>query len=367
MSETTDAEFIQQMRERDFPPHRYLAFDRRPDKDAVHEVSRALMNFYFKKSLSRTEWRKQKPARVRWRRGYAREYTEYQSEPMALKDLDTALVDGVFQPKYFGLFEPKCDWLDGGLLGTSKAYAPRRMALAIAGSTLPLVPQLDREGVARTSFQFSLQNRIVDLRRQLVDLSHDFESDHWFELLRYFVSDCVSLIDTTLHQLYYHAEHARPMGWTFDPDRLGQRHGRRLVDKLKWVSAITGKEFNAQDEVRAFERLKDVRNHLQHFDPPCFCCSLDDAAGWLNAAVEVGRLAWKIRNAIDAPLTKELIDIILAPRIRVVPKEAGDRPPQPLDAGYASCVQEVDRTQYMQIAIQREWIPEEDPPGEGAK
>ena len=55
-----------------------------------------------------------------------------------------------------------------------------------------------------------------------------------FTHLRMLLNECVSIVDITLHQLYFKAEYGpKPAGWTFDPDRLGRRHGVRLKDKLQ--------------------------------------------------------------------------------------------------------------------------------------
>ena len=80
---------------------------------------------------------------------------------------------------------------------------------------------------------------IVRLHKTLIDncaMAIDLDGMSWFHDLRMLLNECVSIVDITLHQLYFKAEYGpRPAGWTFDPDKLGLRHGVRLTEKLKWI------------------------------------------------------------------------------------------------------------------------------------
>ena len=127
-------------------------------------------------------------------------------------------------------------------------------------------------------------------------------------------------------------------GWRFDREELGLRHGTRLKDKLAWIKTITGKPLdNAAQEVAAFDKLKHVRNHLNHFDPPCFAYHVDDLVGWLNLVPDIGRLLWKIRDKLDTQLSRGLVEIITLPMVTFVPlKPELPRKPHPEDAGYRS-------------------------------
>src|SRR5208283_4655980 len=93
----------------------------------------------------------------------------------------------------------------------------------------------------------------------------DLDGLSWFHALRMLLNECVSIVDITLHQLYFKAEYGpSPVGWTFDSDRLGPRHGVRLKDKLQWINKITGKPLDdARDEVASFVILKDITKPLQ--------------------------------------------------------------------------------------------------------
>jgi hypothetical protein len=127
------------------------------------------------------------------------------------------------------------------------------------GPQFPLVPTLDREGVAYTSFQTTVVKRIAALRAQLVADSDAPECEEWFQLFRNLVSESVALIENTLHQVYFKAEYDRLPGWRFDRAALGERHGRRVIDKLHWIFQITGKELDAREEMKAFNQIRTLR------------------------------------------------------------------------------------------------------------
>lgn len=310
----------------------------------------SLLNRYFNTDASRSKLEKAVPQPIRWfteskdEQGTTRRL-ETTSAPISLRSFEDHLEGGSFDCKRFNLFDPRCDWLDASVIGAPKFHATGSDGSALTfqmptrfGDGFPLVPTLDREGQAFSSFQTLLQDRILTLRASLVSKSDAFESLEWFQDLRSYVSESVSLIDTTLHQLYFKAQYSPLPGWKFDPARLGERHGRRLTDKIKWIYQITGNFFNADAELRSFEEVKNLRNHLQHFDPPCLCFTLEfDVTRWLNTMTDVALLAWKMRRAIGSPLSPSLIRMLLAPAIEFAPERL-DRPrvAPSTKVGYAS-------------------------------
>ncbi|MBK9002204.1 MAG: hypothetical protein IPM35_41320 [Myxococcales bacterium] len=269
---------------------------------------------------------------------------EWESEKLSIGIIEQELERGGFDYAKLNLTDPACDWLDAQVVAS-----PRFHMVDQAGDTLkfqipttigdkfPIVPLIDREGTAISSPQRAIQTRILALRERLVGQSSSFESDEWFQDLRNLFSECTSLVDVTLHQTYYRAKYNPMTGWAFDAAKLGPPYGRRLVDKLAWVHAITGRHLNAHEDINGFTRIKNLRNHLQHFDPPCFCFTLEDVATWLNDVKATARLAWKIRLAVGSPLSVPLMQILLAPDVRFVPKDNRPRQPQPSTVGYASC------------------------------
>jgi hypothetical protein len=204
----------------------------------------------------------------------------------------------------------------------------------------PIVPQLDREGRAFSSLQLPLLQSFLELRTRLVTTSGDlFDGNDWLRDLFSYLSTAVALVDNTLHQLYYRAKfESQRHGWSFDPKRLGPTHGQRISDKLAWVGLITGNPLDTcPSEIERFIVLKDVRNHIAHFDPPVLAFTIEDVATWLNCARDVGILLAEIRRLAGEPLCSPLVEILLAPRVLYVPANlAQPRLPQPVDIGYAS-------------------------------
>jgi hypothetical protein len=141
----------------------------------------------------------------------------------------------------------------------------------------------------------------------------------WLTDLRLLFSESVSLVDITLHQFYFRAKYdGTAHGWRFDDQVVGPRKGIRLMDKFKWIGKITGSPLDdAHDELRQFGILKSIRNHLSHFDPPCFAYTLLDVASWLNLIPALGRLLWKIRKKLGVQLTPPLVKMVLLPKVEI--------------------------------------------------
>lgn len=226
------------------------------------------------------------------------------------------------------------EWLDSGV-GVSKPDAPivatdgsHFLEFCVPlpfGDSFPLTPSIDREGVALSSLQLQVQANIVRWFKALVegDESPVNLDGNWLWNFRTLLNECVSIIDMTLHQLYFMAQYrGQERGWNFDLDKLGERHGRRLKDKLKWIGLITGHPLDdAEEEVKDFVVLKDLRNHLNHFDPPCFAYTMEDVVSWLNRVPGVGRLLWRIRDKCDTQLSPGVIELVLLPIVKFVPRD----------------------------------------------
>ena len=218
------------------------------------------------------------------------------------------------------------------------AAGPFRVkAVGSLGASFPLIPTLDREGGIFTSFEDVLQQSVVESHARLVDSSDAMLHPPWVNNLRILINDVVSSVDIALNYLYLLAEHNPKLGWRFDRTQLGVRHGRKMEDKLGWVEKITGRPLNARDERAAFRTLRELRNHLNHFDPPCFAYTIEDAACWLNLVPEVGLLLWEMRKCIGEPLPRGLVRWLMLRPVNFSPKDsARPRPPQLPTAGYAS-------------------------------
>ncbi len=312
-----------------------------------------LANYYAGKDLSRNQWRKIPHQVCEWykmknEKGSVVEGSRMTSKPFHLKTIDAQLFERrSFLSSEFDLPVPFCDWLDGSINMAPWFHAPStdpraKIALTFVGGTpfgprFPIKPALDREGIIMSSFQTSLINRIAVLRSRLVENSNVSDQADWFEDLRSLITTAISLLDTTLHQIYFKAEFAPLPSWTFDRARLGERHGRKLVDKLRWVQAITGRLLHLQGVENSLEGMRRVRNHLQHLDPPMFCFTMEDACRWINQSVDLAEINWRIRDCLNVLPCKPLLELLLSPRVVFVPEDPNKRRvQQPRHIGYGS-------------------------------
>jgi hypothetical protein len=326
--------------------HRFIRY--RDEQLLAADASRIaayLLNRWLEQEWSVTRYRKVAQLAFRY-------VTPSESREVMLRFGD--LVDHIqahrsLKPDLLGIPHPECEWLDSRL-SLAKPDAPiatadfsefLKLSLPLPfGEGFPLEPCIDREGTMFASFQTPIQENIVALHRRLVADSHltTSLSNPWRNDLRMLANETISLIDITLHQLYFMAEYrGSEQGWSFEPKALGPRRGQRLKDKLAWVKKITGRDLDANAELPGFHRLRAVRNHFNHFDPPCVAYTVEDVVGWLNDVAQVGRLAWRIRLAAKAQLSTGLIEIIALPRVEFVPRvPALPRVAQATDVGYGS-------------------------------
>lgn len=326
--------------------HKFLETDPvRPDQVKVRAVAVALMNEYLGQQipLSRSKLLKIGPRRIKcWCAGKnGNNRREWESLPVSVTAIEhTLATNREFLSAEFNLYEPECQWLDSSVSVSPGFHSAMRFAIPTnLGERFPLTLTIDREGTAVNSPIPGIQTRISDLRTKLIKNSDAFAQDFWFQDLRTIITESVTLIDVMLHQLYYKAEYNPLPSWNFDEKLLGKRDGMRMNDKFSWVHLITGNHINADIEMIAFKRIRTIRNHLQHFDPPCFCFTMEDAAGWLNDVQSVMKLAWSIRQACGSPLSSALIRNLIAPTVRFSPKNPNQpRLPQPPDVGYAGCI-----------------------------
>jgi len=143
----------------------------------------------------------------------------------------------------------------------------------------------------------------------------------WVFDLRTLISDVISLVEITLHQIYTKAEYDPLPGWKFDKTKLGEKHGRRITDKLKWIGQITGKPLDdARDEVISLNNLRCIRNHMMHFDPPCLVVPLEEVGVWLNQVLDIAFLLQKIRSKLGVSISSELANFMLQKDVVFTPE-----------------------------------------------
>ncbi len=318
------------------PDHKFIQLSEKPVTGMVTEVSLILANQYLKRNLSSVKWRKEKRT---WSVNY--EFPPGQkktSKPINYLAFSNYLrIHDDFEPKDFDLPDLTCAWLDHsteiksnfhmhdhtGTMGISSGD----LQAHYYGDLYPIHPILRREGRLFTSFQPQLLRRIINKRSELINNSDKSLSDEWILDFRNLVSDTVSLLDIALIQLYIKAEYSPLVSWTFDKTKLGERHGRKLNDKLKWVSIISGQEFNIEKEKSSLNSLRMLRNHLMHFDPPSLVITLEEITIWLNQIIDIGRILVKLRQTIKVDVSLEMINFLLQKEAIFNPFDKGKRLP----------------------------------------
>jgi hypothetical protein len=331
--------------------HKFI--QRLPAKPLIAEVNRIvadIFNYYGNQNLSVNRYKKQKYLEVNW----LDDKKQNHQANVRFDDIASYVQNHrTFDADVFGLPNISANWLDGSIAlakpdgpilasdGTRHLHFKTPLPF---GKDFPVSPSLDREGVVFSLFQNAIQQNIVRLHSRVIDecdKAFELNDLSWLHDLRMLLNDCVTIVDITLHQLYLIAKYGpRPAGWFFDEERLGRRHSIKLMDKFKWIGRITGKPLDdAENEKRTFQFIKNIRNHLNHFDPPCFAFTMEDIAKWLNRIPDIGRLLRKIRLKLDVPLTSGIVKIITLPLVEFVPQNpAAPRLPQANDVGYASCI-----------------------------
>lgn len=313
----------------------------------ARQTAVVILRAYFGGPTTITRWRKAGRMTTPWQdtNGIRQE-----SQPITFDELtDYLLEHRSFTASAFNLPPLLSRWLDASVEMSPQFHAPgvERPDVALTfevtpaiSSKFPLVPALDREGRAFSSFQLVLLKALMRLRTLLVDQSEQlFSGEEWLDALFNYLNTAVACVDNTLHQIYYRAKYeGASSGWRFDETKLGKTHDRRLRDKIAWVGQITGRAVdNCRDEVNAFVELKDVRNHLNHFDPPVLAFSIEDVARWLNSAGAIADLLLEIRNRVGEPPCEALVSLLLAPTVAWIPHDPGKRRvPQRRGTGYSS-------------------------------
>ncbi|EPZ52082.1 hypothetical protein M902_2346 [Bacteriovorax sp. BAL6_X] len=188
------------------------------------------------------------------------------------------------------------------------------LPLSELGKTFPISPVLNREGLASSNLVNTVCKNIVFLYKQLAVNSHDAVkiNSQWFLNFRMLINELVSVVDMTLNKMYLLAEYGQVPNWKFDKSVLGERHGRRFDDKLKWVYQITGVHLpQFKNELDSLKIVKGLRNHLSHFDPPCLSISVEELVKYANYTRDIGLVMWNLRRISNFKLSEPLIEMIL--------------------------------------------------------
>ena len=303
--------------------HYYIVFSDKPRAGVITEVARLLVHHFFKDKLhhSLKSWREDKQLyQISWTDN---NQVRQQSVPLNyLKIAEFIRDNGYFDNEHFHLPAIECFWLDFSINYKINWHlhdqtAPEGMTIQDGtgqqqyGPNYPIVPRLRREGHSFTTLQPQLLSRIFRLRRKLVETSNLALEDDWFFDLRTLINDTVSIVEITLNQLYNKAEYDPLPHWQFDRQALGSKQGRRFEDKLGWVYKIAGQHINAEKYLPGVNNLRELRNHMMHFDPPSLVIPIEEATIWLNQVIDVGYLLVKIRQAIGVTVSLQLLNFLL--------------------------------------------------------
>jgi hypothetical protein len=328
--------------------HKYISFSE-PREGAINEAAFLIINQIFREKKTRAAWKKDKKL-------YTITATDKSGNLKTSKPLNYIEIvryirnNGKFDHEKFNLPEIKCFWLDFSLNTKINWHAfdnsaPEGLGV-VDGSTkqqygekFPIVPKLIREGHSFTTLQPQLLYHITTLRNELIFNSQLALTDKWIFDLRTLISDTISLVEITLNQFYIKAEFDPLPSWSFYPNKLGSRYSRRFEDKLGWIYKITGNHLEAEKYLPSCNKLRELRNHLMHFDPPSLVITIEEASEWLNQVIDVGWLLIKVRQAIGVEVSVHLINFILQKEVVFNPETyfKGRLPLGVGNADYKSC------------------------------
>ncbi len=275
---------------------------------------------------SREQWKKdRKPYRCTFTNP---DKSQWQSLPINYSELDRYIKRTKrFKFSDFNFPNYTCDWLDLSVDMTMNFHLPSgKMGMVVQDFSLTqrfgigIRPQLDREGHLISSFLPQLTIRIVNKRKKLIENSDKVLEIDWLFDFKDLINDCISLMDIFLMQFYTKSKYAPESNWTFDEHKIGLKHGRRLMDKISWVRTITGNNLDIEPEIEALNTLRELRNHLNHFDPPSFCASIEEIVEWLNMTLRVATILYKMRKCVGAKMSEELMTFMVQPIVKFEPQ-----------------------------------------------
>jgi hypothetical protein len=331
--------------------HKFILFNPKARIGAVSEMSLLITNQIFKeRPLSIKKWKEFK--------GYHKVgWNDPNNQPQESRPVNYLIIsefiraNNYFSYDHFNLPHIECFWLDHSTDISANMHlhddtVPNGLGIQDStsqqqyGKNYPIKPRLIREGQSFTTLQPQLLDRIISLRKLLIEKSNLALEVSWFFDFRSLVNDAISLLDITLNQIYIKAEYDPLPHWKFDLEKLGSKVNRRFEDKLRWIYQISGRNLNAESQMTNVNCLRKLRNHLMHFDPPSLVFTVEEATTWLNQLIDVGYLLIKMRQAIGVEVSLPLIHLILQREALFNPllHSAARLPINRIDGDYASSI-----------------------------
>ena len=317
----------------------------------AREAAAEWLNFYAKTNRTVGQWRKLKDIALSWQTPNLQSGTvKFRFDQL----VSNIIQDTGFVPERLGIPQGTLltPWADRSIQmsvdhfrinpeDTTKTSSYRVQA-DICGH-FPVWAGVDREGIAFAPLHAFLYQALLNARNHLVNQSENmltFDAN-WLQNFFSYFNSSVSIIESTLVQIHYKAKYdPAEAGLTFDAEKMGSTITGRVVQKFDWIRYATGQPLDGvARELTAFNRLRAIRNHINHFDPPSFSCTAEDLCGWLNLTAQLGSLLWAIRRKLRLPPSKAVLALSFAPEVEFVPKDPiMKRLPQPPDVGYGSCI-----------------------------
>lgn len=310
--------------------HKYLKFEERQNKSLIKAFCTEIINTYLE-----TE----KSSKCLERENVVRAYTwgegnNKSSKLISYKVLYRHMIDtDTYNTEHFNINPYECFWLDSGIelsinwhmndgsaskgLFVKDGYPKQQFS-----DKFPLSPQINKEGILLSNFNPFLIKKIISNRNELVESSEAALTFEWFYKLKSLINDTISLLDITLNQIYLKAMYDPLANWTFDILKLGERHNRKLNDKLKWVYQITGKQINIEKYRSSLDNLRKIRNHLNHFDPPTIAFHIEEVKDWMNQIVDVANIVYLVRRTINVQTSSNLMTLLLQKKVIFIPEDS---------------------------------------------
>lgn len=334
------------------PLYRPLTFrPARQNAALAREAAAEWLNFYAKTNRSVGQWRKMKEIALNWQTPNLQQG----SIRFRFDNLVNNIIQNVgFEPEHLGIPQGTLltPWADRSIQMSldhlrvnpedPTKTSSCRVQADICGQ-YPIWAGVDREGIAFAPLHAFLYQALLNARNHLINNSENmltFDAG-WLQNFFSYFNSSVSIIESTLVQIYYKAKYdPAEADLTFDAEKMGPTITGRVTQKFDWIRYATGHPLDGVGkELKAFNRLRTIRNHINHFDPPSFSFTAEDICEWLNLTAQLGSLLWAIRRRLKLPPSKAALALSFAPEVEFLPRDPKiKRPPQPPDVGYGSCI-----------------------------
>lgn len=205
----------------------------------MRTIAAYILNHCTNQALTVSRWRQTRRAQGTWNDGTTDHVARIDFSALVSRLHKERRVDAISfaLPHLLSpLFDSPVDvGLPHAFVGSDGGTVTMRLPMAM-GDAFPLVPQIDRDGFAVADMQGLVEANIVSLFYSLASSSHDapLPRSGWLTSFRMLINECVTAIDMMLHKTYMLAEYrGEELGWKFDGQAMGSRHGTRLSDKLR--------------------------------------------------------------------------------------------------------------------------------------